>query len=539
VSPHLQEILSHISHRPGVYQYYNKAGDLLYVGKAKDLCKRVTSYWQNRNQSPWTQILIEEVADIKVIEVTSELEALMLENSLIKSLKPKYNIKLKDDKTFPFIRVSDEPFPTFSITRQVKNDKARYLGPYFSATYIRSLLKLLQELYGVKTASVKSYESRSTVPKQIGLGSRNLHNKGDYRDQVSSAIKFLAYPQPQMEKIVQQAMQQASLAQRFEQAARLRDRLITLQQLRSSQSLFSPGGKNQDYLGIVQRGNLISVYILFEREGKITNHKDFLFDINGVLSEHELTGHVINYLYINGLPLPHALIVPYEPNDKELLSNMLTEQVGRKITLLVPQRGDTKHRLDMAIENASYQLKLEVMKKERRETGLTDLSNLLKLPKLARRVEAFDISNLGPTHIVGASIVFIDGKPVKKEYRKYKITTPTGQDDFASMRELVYRRISNTERPLPDLLLIDGGKGQLSSACDALKLAKISLPIIALAKKEELIYLPDQPEPLALSHASNSLLLLMAIRDEVHRFVISFHRQRRSKQMGIEHRSQT
>lgn len=525
----LKEKLTQIPHQPGVYQYYNGDGQLLYVGKAKDLYKRVNSYWQARNHTPWTVLMVKEVVDLKVIEVKTELEALMLENSLIKSLKPFYNIKLKDDKTFPFIRISNDPLPIFTVVRKVKHDKARYVGPYFSSTYLRSMLKLLQELYGIKITNDQSYESRSSVPNQIGLGARNLDNTDKYNQCVDDAIRFLSSPQPTMEKILKTAMDNAAKNNEFERAAIFRNKYFALQQLRKKQSLFSPGGKDFDYVGIEQVGRLILAYVLFEREGKIVNHKHFLFEVPVEFSKAELSQFVLEYLYVNGLQVPHKIVVGTLPCEQTTITDDLKVQLGRKVDIFVPKRGEVKNRLNTSIENAQYQLKLEALKKNRREHALVDLAEILQLPTIPKRIEAFDISNLGPTNIVGASIVFINGQPAKNEYRKYKISTPEGQDDFASMRELVFRRASNKDRDKPSLLLIDGGKGQLSAALDALQLAKIDLPIVALAKKEELLYLPNQAEPIRLKHDSDALLLLMAIRDEVHRFVLNFHRERRSK----------
>lgn len=527
----LAEKLRHLPHSPGVYHYFDQHQNLLYVGKAKDLFKRVHSYWSKQHQSPWTQLLVAEICDIKIIEVKTELEALMLENSLIKSLRPKYNIQLRDDKTFPFLRVSNEAFPTFRITRKVKDDGARYFGPYLSASYLRSMLKLLQSLYGIKTVSEKSYEFRSSVPNQIGLGARNLDNKDEYKRNVMEAIRFVSSPQPEMERAIKKTMQEAAENQEFERAAILRDRLGAVQQLRKSQSLFSPHSINTDYVGWSQAGKLITVYVLMEREGKIVDKRDFVFEFPSPLSPEELTAAILDYLYVQGLAIPHEIITKHEPSDLETFEDYLRLQTGHRVVVKVPQKGDKKKRLTMAVENSVYQLKIELLKKSRRQNGLADLAKVIGLPGIPRRIEAFDISNLGSTHIVGASIVFIDGQPAKGEYRKYKIETPEGQNDFASMRELVFRRMSNKTRPQPDLLLIDGGKGQLSAAGEALKLAKSNVPYISLAKKEEIIYSPKQSDPIMLTKDSDALLLLTAIRDEVHRFVISFHRQRRSKSL--------
>ncbi len=527
----LKEQLSQLPSKPGVYQYFNRSEELLYVGKAKNIAKRVNSYWHKQHQSPWTQLLVEEITTIKIIEVKTELEALMLENSLIKSLRPKYNIQLRDDKTFPFLRVSKDRLPLFSIVRQVKQDKARYFGPFLSATYLRAMLKLLQQLYGIRTTHERSYESRSTVPNQIGLGARHLDNQTMYNQNVEQAIKFLSSPQPEMERLVRQQMTDAAENQEFERAAVLRDRLNAIEQLRQSQSLFSPTHGPRDYIGLAQSGGLISVYILHELDGKIINHKQFFFTVRENLKTVEIMTEIITFLYVNGLAIPEVLVLPFPPQEETELVTLLKQMRGKKVKLITPKRGELRAKLMTASDNAHYQLKLEALKKHRRQSGLTDLAKVLSLSLIPKRIEAFDISNLGANHIVGASIVFIDGQPVKSEYRKYKIETPQGQDDFASMRELVYRRMNNHDRPAPDLLLIDGGKGQLSAAIDALHLAKINVPLVALAKKEELLFSPEKIEPIILPANSDALLLLTAIRDEVHRFVITFHRQRRRKSL--------
>jgi excinuclease ABC subunit C len=324
----------------------------------------------------------------------------------------------------------------------------------------------------------------------------------------------------------------AATAEQFERAAHLRDKLTALQQLRQDQSLFGTSQENRDYIGVAQSGKLIAFYILCEREGKIVNHFHFLFEAPAALTLPEQLSYGISYLYTNGLSVPKSLVMAEEPTDADNLKEMLTEQTNVRVVFTVPQRGDIKSRLITAQDNAAYQLKLESNKKNRRENGLMDLAQILSLPKIPKRIEAFDISNLGATNIVGASIVFIDGLPAKSEYRKYNINTPEGQDDFASMRELVYRRLTQKERPLPDLLLIDGGKGQLAAALDARALAKQEqVPMVSLAKKEELLFLPGKTDPIALDYASDALLLLTAIRDEVHRFVISFHRRKRARKL--------
>lgn len=532
INANLEEKLNQLPLTPGVYQYYDAAGALLYVGKAKQLKKRVSSYFNKTHLSPWTNILVAEIADIQFVEVKTELEAFMLENSLIKSLRPKYNIQLKDDKTFPFLRVSQEDFPTFTIVRRIsKRDKARYFGPFLSATYIKTMLTIMQELFGIKTAKQLSYENRSSVPVQIGLGARNLDNRDIYTTNVEAAIKFLSEPQPQAEKLIKSEMAEAAANHEFERAAILRDKYLALQQLRQGQSLFGTSQENRDYIGVKQQGKLIAFYILCEREGKIVNHFDFLFEAPAALTPSEQLDYGISYLYTNGLSLPKYLVMSTEPTESDTLKTLLAEQSAVKVSFVVPQRGDMKARLATAEDNAAYQLKLELAKKTRRENGLTDLAKILPLPKTPKRIEAFDISNLGPTNIVGASIVFINGQPNKNEYRKYNIDTPKGQDDFASMRELVYRRLMQA-RELPDLLLIDGGKGQLSAALDARKLAqKEDVPMVALAKKEELLYLPGDAAPIVLDYSSDALLLLTGIRDEVHRYVISFHRLKRRKKL--------
>lgn len=521
--------LARLTSSPGVYQYFDQDDNLLYVGKAKNLAKRVASYWQNRDHSPWTERLVHEIVRIEVTEVKTELEALMLENSLIKSLHPKYNIQLQDDKTFPYLRVSSDDFPIVSITRKVKRDGAKYFGPYLSAGYLRTLLKLLQEMYGIRIAKDQSYEARSSVPAQIGLGARNLDDANAYQTNLTAALKFLNSPQPKLEKELRNAMEVAALNEEFEKATLLRDRLHALRLLRFDQTLFSATLDDCDYIGTARAGQTIAVSILHEREGSIRAHTNYLFNLPADESDTQLMHTLLSYLYLHGLAVPASLALPIKPEDQVAIEGLLTAQRGRAARIFVPQRGDKLKRLTTAIDNAHYQLKLESLKKSRREQALADLMTLLQLPHRPTWIEACDISNLGSNHIVGASIVFCEGQPAKREYRKYKIDSPKGQDDFASMRELVFRRLKNKNRPQPDLLIIDGGKGQLSAAMEARTLAKSDVAMISLAKKEELIYLPGVTEPIRLPHDSPVLLLLMAMRDEVHRFVISFHRSRRDK----------
>ena len=315
-----------------------------------------------------------------------------------------------------------------------------------------------------------------------------------------------------------------------EHAAILRNKLQTLEQLRREQSLFSPNSVIRDYVVIAVVGSVACTYVLMEREGKIINHKHFLLSVTEFTDTSDICGDIISYLYGGGgMPIPQEIILGCLPDGQSSLEQFLRQVSGHAVTIRTPQRGDLKKRIDTATDNAKYQLKLEALKKNRREHGLADLANVLQLPHIPKRIEAFDISNLGATNIVGASVVFTDGQPDKKEYRKYKIKTPDGQNDFASMRELVFRRVTQKERPLPDLLLIDGGKGQLSAALDALQLARVNVSIVALAKQEETLFTPTNKTGITLPRDSDALLLLMAIRDEVHRFVISFHRQRRSK----------
>jgi excinuclease ABC subunit C len=514
---------------PGVYQFFDQNHQLLYVGKAKNLQKRIESYWLNSNHTPWIKTMAQEVEAIEIVEVRSEFEALLLENSYIKTLRPKYNIQLRDDKSFPYLQVTNEQFPRFVITRKVKRDGSNYFGPYFSATYLRTLLKLAQLLYGIRTTNERSYESRSSVPPQIGLGVRNSGDAEHYCQQVKQAIAFLTSPQPQVEKALRSEMDHAAEEAQFERAAILRDRLQLLVQMREEQSLFSPHGKNRDYVAVVERASLVSVSILLERDGKIVGHKNFLFQSSTIVSPSERLAEIIEFIYIQGITFPQEIAIEFLPTNHNNLLSFLRRESGHTIELIIPKRGQNMKRFQLARENAMFQLQVETQKLMHSREALRELQRILSLPVSPSRIEACDISNLGSHEIVGASIVFIDGKPMKHEYRKYKILSSLGQDDFASMRDLVFRRISNKERPLPDLLLIDGGKGQLSAAKDAMRLAGRSVPYIALAKREEEIFLPGRTEPLKLDPSSPALLLLMAARDEVHRYVVQFHRQRRGK----------
>ncbi len=527
--PALSNALEHLPSRPGVYQFLDAHGRLLYVGKAKNLALRVRTYFRQSSPSPWVTRMTQDIARVEVVEVQSELEARLLENRLIKSLKPKYNLQLRDDKTFPFIRISADNIPIFTITRRVKNDGARYFGPYSSANHLKIILNILQIMYGIRTTGPRSYAARSQVPAQIGAPPDGADNPGDYRARVDQAVSFLNSPPPSVEKRLRTAMTSAAGSHNFELAAILRDRLMAFRSWRQPQNLFLPSGVDRDYIGIAHAGSVIAVFQFFERDGSTTAPRQFIFDDPRNISVSERLGAILEFLYSHPAIVPAEIVVPQLPKSVLEISRYLSHSRGKRVTIRVPLRGKWRAKADLAMENARYQLRLEAFGQRRRENGLTNLAELLGLPHPLHRIEAFDVSNLGSSEAVGASVAFIDGQPAKNEYRQYIIKSQSGQNDFAAMRDIVFRRIQNSRRVQPDLILVDGGKGQLSAAQDAFKLAGRHFPVVALAKKNEQLYLPNQSRPLIIPHDAPSLLLLTAIRDEVHRFGLSFHRRRRRK----------
>ncbi len=529
--------------QPGVYKYFNKAGQLIYVGKAKNLKKRVKSYFTARqNQNRKTKKLVSEINKIEAIITPTEFDALLLENNLIKTNQPKYNILLKDDKTFPYICVANERFPRVYATRKYLPQKGAYYGPYTSVVAMNNVLQLIQKLYTIRNCkynlsekNVKAKKYRVCLEYHIGncLGPcEGLQSEADYLEDVKQVEHILKGNLGVVRQYFKDQMQAAAVRLKFEEAQVLKEKLQLLDKFTTNTVVANPKLGNLHIVTIVEDGSTCLINYMYVHQGAIirsqTKAVNNHFDQPAGRVLHSVLGQLINFATAK------AKIT--------ILTNTPIPDLPGNIEVIVPKIGDKRKLVELSLKNAFS------LKKERREQSgsqpksllvLKQLQEDLSLAKIPHHIECFDNSNLQGTNPVAAMVCFKDGKPSKKDYRKFKIKTVVGPDDFSSMQEIVkrrYQRLVDEQQPLPDLILIDGGKGQLSSAVKALQELGIygRTAVAGIAKRLEEIYVPNDPLPLHISKKSASLKLLQRIRDEAHRFAISFHRDRRSKELNTE-----
>jgi excinuclease ABC subunit C len=556
--------------QPGVYLYKNAEGEVIYVGKAKSLRSRVRSYLLAASQeNAKTGSLMREAVDIEYILVANEHEALALENNLIKQRKPRFNILLRDDKTYPFVKLTlNERFPKVFVTRRLKKDGGAYYGPYFPGNLAYRVVELIHRSFLLPSCKVdlNRYHPRAClqyyIHRCLGPCVEGLTTPEAYREAVRDAQLFLEGRQAELERSLTQRMMAAAEAQQFEAAARLRDQLTTVHQLQEKQRIATvEHDDDADVFGYHFEGGSLAVNLFHVRNGKIVDRREFFWEdlpeLMESLAEESApdrgrdtassatdsqrvfnAGHVfsalLKQLYIDQPYVPRTILVPVDFDDREALSALLSERAGHRIELAVPQRGEKRSLVDLAGQNAkqSYTQRFRVLEPSRKaiEEALADT---LMLPESPVRIECFDISHIQGAETVASMVVWEDGKMNKQEYRKFKVMTVVGVDDFASMREVVhrrYKRLKEEGQPMPSLVLIDGGLGQLHAAADALEeLGLTSQPLASIAKKEEVIYLyGNEDEPVVLDRHSPVLHLIQLIRDESHRFAIGYHRQRRA-----------
>jgi len=536
-----KEELSKIPFEPGVYRYFDETGEVIYVGKAKSLRNRVSSYFLKNNQHDRkTKRLVSQIRRIEYTIVLSEWDALLLENQLIKKLQPKFNILLKDDKTYPFICVTDEPFPRVFVTRNLDRKKGTFYGPFANLRSMHTLLDMFKALYTIRScqlplnkANIEAGKFKVCLEYHIGNCKgpcEGLQSQEDYNveiDQVHHMLKGnLAMPQQYFkEKMLAAAEQMA-----FEQAHSWKTKIEHLSNFQSKATVINPKIGNVDVLTIVSDEE--AAYLNFM---KITN--GYMVAAQTVEIKKKLDESDVDILAMMIVEMRDK----YGNEAKELISN-LKPDLELKIEVNVPQIGDKKKLLDMSMKNVMYFRREKAERREvessastsKKDRILIRLKTDLQLKTLPRHIECFDNSNIQGTNPVGAMVCFKEGKPSKKDYRHFNIKTVIGPNDFASMNEVVgrrYLRLIAEDQPLPDLIVVDGGKGQLSSACDALKSLGIygQVPIIGIAKRLEEIYFPEDSLPLYIDKKSESLKLIQQIRDEAHRFAITFHRDKRSK----------
>lgn len=547
MNPSLESKLKNLPDKPGIYQFFGDRTKIIYVGKAKNLRNRVRSYFQKNLESLKTQALVNKIRDIELIVTDSEIEALVLENNLIKKFKPRYNINLKDDKSFPFIKVTKEAFPRIYSTRNLIRDGAKYFGPYTDVKNMKASLKIINEVFRIRSCRLDlSQENIEKKKFKVCLDyhikkcdgpCEGLYSRQDYNEMVSEAIKVLKGKTDDLIQELKQKMGQFVEVLEFEKAAELRDKIEKLSVLSSKQKIVSDDFEDRDIISAAYEGKDSSCSVFNIRNGKLISKKQLR--LSAVENEElaEIYSAAIKFYYADQTEIPKEVVLETEPVDSLLLEEWLSQKAERKIKLFIPQRGELKSLVKMCKENAILQLK-EIQIQKMKNLGnapysLSALQRDLRLKVLPRKIECFDISNIQGSDSVASMVVFVDGKPKKNLYRKFIIKTVEGPDDFLSMQEVIGRRYSKLieqKEPLPDLIMVDGGKGQLSSAVEILnKLQLKNFNIIGLAKRLEEVYFPGNSEPESIPKTSSGLKLLQQVRDEAHRFAITFHRKRRSK----------
>ncbi|MGA7342072.1 MAG: excinuclease ABC subunit UvrC [Terracidiphilus sp.] len=572
----LYEKIRALPAQPGVYLYKNAEGEVIYVGKAKNLRARVRSYLLEASQAnAKTGSLMREAVDLETILVANEHEALALENNLIKQRKPRFNILLRDDKTYPYVKLTlADRFPKVFVTRRLRKDGAAYFGPYFPGNLAYRVVELIHRSFLLPSCKVdlSRYHPRAClqfyIHRCLGPCVEGLTTPEAYKQAVRDAQLFLEGRHAELERTLTARMMAAAEAEQFEAAARLRDQLSTVHQLQEKQRIATAEQDDDaDVFGYHFEDGCLAVNLFHMRAGKIVDRREFFWeDLPELIEAPEdddvarssgapgldsgtwensessapsfqagrVFSALLKQLYIDQQYVPRTILVPVDFDDRESLAALLTERRGHKIDLAVPQRGEKRSLVDLAGQNAkqSYTQRFRVLEPSRKaiEEALADA---LMLPALPRRIECFDISHIQGSETVASLVVWEDGKMNKSQYRKFKVMSVLGVDDFASMREVVerrYRRLKDEDKPMPSLILIDGGLGQLHAAAEALEsLGFTSQPLASIAKREEVIYLyGNEDEPVVLDRRSPVLHLVQMIRDESHRFAVGYHRQRRA-----------
>jgi len=551
--------------QPGVYLYKNAEGEVIYVGKANNLRARVRSYLLGASQAnAKTGSLMREAVDLDYILVANEHEALALENNLIKQRKPRFNILLRDDKTYPYVKLTlADRFPKVFVTRRLRKDGAAYYGPYFPGNLAYRVVELIHRSFLLPSCKVdlSRYHPRAClqyyIHRCLGPCVDGLTTPETYKDAVRDAQMFLEGRHSELEKSLTMRMMAAAEKEQFEAAARLRDQLSTVHQLQEKQRIATAEQSDDaDVFGYHYEDGSLAVNLFHIRSGKIVDRREFFWeDLPEIIEPAEVQeanaesevprdatefnagqmfSALLKQLYIDQHYVPRSILVPAEFDDREALSTLLSERSGHRVEVLVPQRGEKRSLVDLAGQNAkqSYTQRFRVLEPSRKAIQEA-LADALMLPELPKRIECFDISHIQGAETVASLVVWEDGKMNKSAYRKFKIMTVLGVDDFASMREVVtrrYRRLKDEDKPMPSLVLIDGGLGQLHAAAEALEsLGFTSQPLASIAKREEVIYLyGNEEEPIVMDRRSPVLHLVQLIRDESHRFAIGYHRQRRA-----------
>ena len=538
----VEEKLKLLPDKPGVYIMKNAEGRIIYVGKAIVLKNRVRQYFQSgKNHTPKVRAMVSHIADFEIIMTASEVEALILECNLIKKHRPRYNISLKDDKSYPYVKVTlQEDFPRVFITRRILKDGARYFGPYTNATAVHESLKLLRRLFPLRTC--KHLQERPCLEyhiKRCLAPCAGKVEKGDYDAMIRAVLLFLEGRTEDVEKELQLRMEQAAENFHFEIAARLRDQLLAVRKVAEKQNIVTGSG-DQDAIGLARSEIGVVVQVFMIRGGKMIGREHFLLQGSEDESDGQVLAAFLQQYYHRATFIPREILLPLEipQTEQELLEKWLSAKKQKaKVQLILPQRGTKKDIVDMAASNAEKYLHDEAarIKQANDQTlgAVEELGRYLGMPKPPDRMECFDISHNQGSETVASMVVFEGGLPKKSDYRRFKIQSTEGKpDDFLSMREVTTRRyVDLPEEELPDLIIIDGGKGQLSSALEIIRnvAGHMHVPVVGLAKQFELVFTEGNPEPVVLPRHSQALYLIQRIRDEAHRFAITYHRKLRGK----------
>jgi excinuclease ABC subunit C len=547
---------------PGSYQFRDAEGRVIYVGKAKSLRSRLSNYFSDpRTLALRTRQMVETAETVEWIEVRNEVEALMLEYSLIKQHKPRFNIRLRDDKSYPFLAITmDDQWPRARVMRGKRQKGTRYFGPYGHAYAIRETLDLLLRTFPIRTCSDNKFDRHAKlgrpcllfhIEKCVGPCTEPIE-RPEYMQLVVDLIEFLDGNTEPVMKRLEADMRDSADSLEFERAARLRDRLTAVRKVVEKQQMVVEGGEDVDVIGIADDDLEASVQVFFVRGGRVVGRKGFIVDKVEDLSSPELVARVLEGLYYEPtVGVPKQVLVPEAPDDPGLYEAWLTELRGSKVTVRVPQRGDKRSLQETVVRNAREEFNRHRLKRasdhNSRAKALNELQDALGLPDAPLRIECFDMSHIQGTDYVGSMVVMEDALPKKSEYRRFKVKDVPGNDDFAAMREVLTRRftayLAEREQPPgerrgrfqypPQLLLVDGGKGQLAVATEVLEELGLDdeIPVASLAKRFEEVFVPGKADPVRLSRHSEALYLLQRIRDEAHRFAITFHRELRGKRM--------
>ncbi len=537
----LRDKVSQLPFSPGVYLYKDGAGRVIYVGKAKILRNRVRSYFsEDKLADTKTGTLISEARDIDYIEVDNEKEALALENNLIKQYKPRFNILLRDDKTYPYIKLTAEKYPRAYVTRRLRKDGATYFGPYFPANLAHRLVHFIHRHFKVPSCKVDLTRFHPKpclqyhIHRCLGPCVEGLTTDMAYAGAARDVRLFLEGRHSDLARELRARIEEASDATRYEEAAALRDLLTTVEEIEERQKMSAAKGDDIDILACYAEPPLVALNVFHLRHGQIVDRRELFWEDQTEFDEPQFFSSLLKQLYLDQQDIPAAIHVPVDFEDREALEELLAEKRGHRVEIHTPLRGQKKAMLDLVDTNAkhSFDARFRVLKPSSKAIQQA-LEDALNLPAPPARIECFDVSHIQGTDKVASMVVWEEGRMKKADYRKFIIRTVEGNDDFASMREVVgrrYARLQEEKRPMPGLVLIDGGIGQLRAAAQALEALGISdQPLASIAKREEIIYVYGQEdEPVVLDRFSPILHLVQSIRDEAHRFAVTFHRSRRN-----------